>query len=97
METENEIDNTIDIEDEMEIIPDKTIAAHNENLKFEWYKFSARFVTEEYKFQYVHANAESRNKRKVLDWFDKCEKMGLIPDEFQLIPEEGEPEKRNNP
>ena len=65
METENEIDNTIDIEDEMEIIPDKTIAAHNENLRFKWYKFSARFVTEEYKFQYVHANAESKNRRKV--------------------------------
>merc|ERR1712030_149672 len=61
------------------------------------YKFSARFITEEYKFQYVHANAESRNKRRVFDWFDKCDKMGLIPDEFQLIPEEGETKKQNNP
>ena len=36
-------------------------------------------------------------EKKVFEWFEKCNKMGLVPDEFQLIPEEGEPEKRNNP
>ena len=97
METDNEIDDVVDVEDEMDIIPDKTIAAHNENLRFEWYKFSARFIPEEYRFQYVHADAESRNRKKVFEWFEKCEKMGLVPEEFQLIPEEIEPEKNNYP
>ena len=96
IETDYEIDNVDNVEDELDQIIDTTIAIQNENLRFKWYKFSARFVTEEYKFQYVQANAESRNTRKVFDWFDKCEKMGLIPDEFQLIPEEDETEKRNN-
>merc|ERR1712105_41345 len=38
----------------------------NEELKFEWYKFSARFVAEEFKLKYVHPNAEATNKKKCL-------------------------------
>merc|ERR1712030_183204 len=97
METENEIEDTIDSQDEMEIIPRKTITTQNENLRFEWYKFSARFVTEEYKFKYVHPNAEVTNREKVFEWYEKCDNMGLVPDEFKLIPEEDEPEKQTNP
>merc|ERR1712030_45801 len=84
METENEIEDTIDSQDEMEIIPRKTITTQNENLRFEWYKFSARFVTEEYKFKYVHPNAEVTNREKVFEWYEKCDNMGLVPDEFKL-------------
>ena len=67
METDDEIDDIIEFEDEIETIPDKTIADHNENIRFKWYKFSARFIPEEYRFQYVHADAESRNRKKYLN------------------------------
>merc|ERR1712105_468687 len=97
METENEIEDTIDSQDEMEIIPRKTLTTQNENLRFEWYKFSARFVTEEYKFKYVQPNAEVTNREKVFEWYEKCDNMGLVPDEFKLIPIEDEPEEPNNP
>merc|ERR1712074_196535 len=83
--------------DELEQIMDTTIAVQNESLRIKWYKFSARFIPEEYRFQYVHADAESRNRKKVFEWFEKYEKMGLIPEEFQLIPEEIEPEDNGYP
>merc|ERR1712105_576295 len=76
METENEVENAINSEDELEIIPVKTITTQNENLRFEWYKFSARFVTEECKFKYVHPNAEAANREKVFEWYEKCDNMG---------------------
>ena len=97
MEVDYEIENADNMEDDMVLIMDTTIAVQNENLIFDWYKFSARFIPEEYRFQYIHADAESRNRKKVFEWFEKCEKMGLVPEEFQLIPEEIEPEKNNYP
>merc|ERR1712030_98491 len=97
METEYGIEDTIDSQDEMGIIPRKTLTTQNENLRFEWYKFSARFVTEEYKFKYVQPNAEVTNREKVFEWYEKCDNMGLVPDEFKLIPVEDEPEEPNNP
>ena len=97
METDYEIDEVEKIEDELEQIMDTTIAVQNESLRIKWYKFSAKFIPEEYRFQYVHADAESRNRKKVFEWFEKCEKMGLIPEEFQLIPEEIEPREKCYP
>merc|ERR1712105_156107 len=65
----------------MEIIPRKTITTQNENLRFE----------------YVHPNAEVTNREKVFEWYEKCDNMGLVPDEFKLIPVEDEAEKQTNP
>merc|ERR1711984_53386 len=92
METDYEIDDVDNIDEDLEHLIDTTMAIQNESLRIKWYKFSARFIPEEYRFQYVHADAESRNRKKVFEWFEKCEKMGLIREEFQLIPEEIEPE-----
>ena len=97
IETDYDLDDVDNSEDDLDQRTDITIAIQNENLRFKWYKFSDRFIPEEYRFQYVHANAESRNKNKVWEWFEKCEKMGLIPEEFQLIPEEIEPEDNGYP
>merc|ERR1712030_71989 len=41
-------------------------------------------------------NAEATNRRKVFDWYEKCNNMGLVPEEFQITIEEDEPEKQNN-
>merc|ERR1712074_64687 len=78
---EDETDIEIDVENE---ITTKTISVKSENLHFEWYKFSARFITEEFKLQYVHPDAEATNKKKVFDWYEKCCDMGLVPDEFNI-------------
>merc|ERR1712030_93310 len=102
MESENENELEIEIEADvdneiiLDIIPMKTISTRNEDLQFEWYKFSARFVTEEFKLKYVHPNAEATNRRKGFYWYEKCNDMGLVPDEFQLTVEENEPEEQTN-
>ena len=97
METDYEMNDVDDIEEELTQKANTTAATQNENLRIEWYKFSARFIPEKYKLQYVHANAESRNKKRIFEWFEECEKMGLIPEEFQLIPEEIELEENYHP
>merc|ERR1712173_269226 len=97
MDTDYEMDDVDNIEDDLDQIIDTTIASQNESLRIKWYKFSDRFIPEEYRFQYVHADAKSRNKKKVFEWFEKCEEIGLIPEEFQLIPEEIEPEDNDYP
>merc|ERR1712237_50003 len=73
----------------------KTISMREANIRFEWYKFSERFVTEEYKVKYVHPDAEETNKKKVFEWYDKCCDIGLVPDEFK-IDEEEEPKEAIN-
>merc|ERR1712030_224938 len=95
-EMEFEIEADVDNEIKLDIIPMKTISTRNEDLRFEWYKFSARFVTEEFKLKYVHPDAEATNRRKVFDWYEKCNDMGLVPEEFQITVEENEPEEQNN-
>ena len=64
METNYEMNDVDDIEEELNQKTNTTAAIQNENLRIEWYKFSARFIPEKYKLQYVHANAESRNKKR---------------------------------
>merc|ERR1712074_302752 len=93
----------LNIEEEMDIetntedeITAKTISMKSARIRFEWYKFSARFVTEEFKVQYVHPDAEATNKKKIFDWYDKCCDMGLVPDEFKINDEEEESEEENN-
>merc|ERR1712030_4173 len=90
---EEETDIGINTEDE---ITAKTISMRKARIRFEWYKFSARFVTEEFKVQYVHPDAEATNKKKVFDWYDKCCDMGLVPDELKINDEEEESEEENN-
>merc|ERR1712030_169491 len=93
--SEDELDIEIDVDNEIvqNTIPTKTISTKNEELRLEWYKFSARFVTEEFKLKYVHPDAEATNKKKVFDWYKKCCDMGLVPEEFKLAVEETEPEE----
>merc|ERR1712030_258783 len=93
LNVDEETDIEINIEDE---ITAKTISMKSARLRFEWYKFSARFVTEEFKVQYVHPDAEATNKKKVFDWYDKCCDMGLVPDEFKINDEEEESKEENN-
>merc|ERR1712105_174015 len=91
--SEDELDIEIDVDNE---IVQETISTKNEELQLEWYKFSARFVTEEFKLKYVHPDAEATNKKKVFDWYKKCNDMGLVPEEFQITVEENEPEEQEN-
>ena len=70
-----------------------TAAQQNKSIRLEWYKISNNFIPEKYKLQYVHANAEARNEKIILDWYTECEIIGLIPEELKLIPEE---QKENN-
>merc|ERR1712148_156807 len=93
--TESDPDLNVEINTENEIKA-KTISVKRANMRFEWYKFSARFVTEEFKVQYVHPDAEEKNKKKVFDWYDKCCDMGLVPDEFKINDEEEETKEENN-
>merc|ERR1712030_309279 len=93
LNVEEETDIEINVEDE---VTTKTISAKSASICFEWYKFSARFVTEEFKLQYVHPDAEATNKKKVFDWYDKCCDMGLVPDEFKINDEEEESKEENN-
>ena len=74
-----------------------TAAQQNKSLRIEWYKFSTEFIPEKYRLQYVHANAEIRNEKKIFEWYNECEKIGLIPEEFQLIPEDPEQENKGQP
>merc|ERR1712030_81812 len=90
---EEETDIGINTEDEITAM---TISMRKARIRFEWYKFSARFVTEEFKVQYVHPDAEATNKKKVFDWYDKCCDMGLVPDELKMNDEEEESEEENN-
>merc|ERR1712030_54723 len=96
--SEDELDIEIDVDNEIvqDTVPTKTISTKNEELQLEWYKFSARFVTEEFKLKYVHPDAEATNKKKVFDWYEKCCDMGLVPEEFKLAVEENEPEEENS-
>merc|ERR1712090_48078 len=71
----------------------KSFSVREANIRFEWYKFSERFVTEEYRVKYVHPDAEETNKKKVFDWYDKCCDIGLVPDEFKINDEEEEPKE----
>merc|ERR1712105_112558 len=50
LNVEGETDIEINIEDEFKT---KTISVREANIRLEWYKFSERFVTEEYKVKYV--------------------------------------------
>merc|ERR1712030_306127 len=93
LSVEEETDIEINAEDE---ITAKTISVKSASIRFEWYKFSARFVTEEFKVQYVHPDAEATNKKKVFDWYDKCCDIGLVPDEFRINDEEEESKEENN-
>merc|ERR1712030_230970 len=93
LSVEEETDIEINAEDE---ITARTMSVKSASIRFEWYKFSARFVTEEFKVQYVHPDAEEKNKKKVFDWYDKCCDMGLVPDEFKINDEEEKSEEENN-
>merc|ERR1712030_259151 len=95
---EDELDVEIDEEDEIiqTTTSAKTISTKNEDLQLEWYKFSARFVTEEFKLKYVHPDAEAINKKKISDWYKKCCEMGLVPEEFKLTVDKNETEEQNN-
>merc|ERR1711874_932079 len=73
----------------------QTISTEGAQMRFEWYKFSARFVTEEFKVQYVHPDAEATNRKKIFDWYDACCDMGLVPDEFKIDDEEEESEEES--
>merc|ERR1711984_29427 len=92
---EDETDIEINTKDETKT---KTISVREANIRFEWYKFSARFVTEEYKVKYVHPDAEETNRKKVFDWYDKCCGIGLVPDEFKIndVKEESKEEINKN-
>ena len=73
----------------------KSIAQRNKQIKYDWYEFSIDWMPDDYKFQYVHSNADSRNKKKVYAWYKDCDRLQIIPETYQLIPgeEEEEPEK----
>merc|ERR1712030_49706 len=90
---EDEKDIEINIEEEFRT---KSFSMGEANIRLEWYKFSERFVTEEYKVKYVHPDAEETNKKKVFDWYDKCCDIGLVPDEFKINDEEEEPKEEIN-
>ena len=38
----------------------------------------------------MHANAHSRNEKRILDWYNDCVKMGLLPEEFMIKSEDQE-------
>merc|ERR1711874_609488 len=80
-----------DAEDE---ITAQAISTEGAQMRFKWYEFSAMFVTEEYKVQYVQPNAEATNRKKIFAWYDACCKIDLVPDEFK-VDEEKESEEEN--
>merc|ERR1712030_79801 len=90
---EDEKDIEINIEEEFRT---KSFSMREANIRFEWYKFSEMFVTEEYKVKYVHPDAEETNKKKVFEWYDKCCDIGLVPDEFKINDEKEEPKEAFN-
>ena len=77
-ETEDEDESIEDYEQMINIEP-KFASKNDKDLRFEWYKFSARFIPDKYKLQYVHKNAHSQNERKILNWYNDCIKVGLLP------------------
>ena len=66
----------------------------NKSLRLEWYKVSTDFIPEKYKLQYVHANADARNEKRIFEWYEECKTIGIIPEELQLIPEDTEQENK---
>ena len=66
---------------------------HNQDLRIRWYRYSIDFIPDKFKLQYVQANANRRNQETIFEWYKECVKIDLIPDEFQLIPEDTEIEK----
>ena len=96
--TEDKDDSEIEKQEESKNQTTLTSAEqHNKNLRVEWYKFSTGFIPAKYKLQYVRANAKNRNEEIIFEWYDECEKVGLIPDELQLIPEDSKPTIENQP
>ena len=88
--------------EEQEELENQSAKEQNIKLRNEWYQFSAHCVPAKYKLQYVHANANNKNEEIINDWYKECERIGLLPDKFKLIPEdqeqviEKEPEKRKS-
>ena len=56
-------------------------------MKFEWYKENIEIILERFKLQYVQVNAKKRNQELIFEWYEECEKIGLITENFKLIPE----------
>ena len=69
-------------------------AQQNKSLRLEWYKASTNFIPEKYKLKYVHANADARNEKRIIEWYEECKTIGIIPEELQLIPEDAEQENK---
>ena len=90
VETEIEQPDTRVKEESKKIV---TAAQQNKSIRLEWYKVSTEFVPEKYRLQYVYTNADARNEKKIFEWNEECKTIGIIPDEFQLIPEDIEQEK----
>merc|ERR1712105_25625 len=75
-------------ESELQTEEKPEVETQDENLRFNWYKKSIHAIPDKYKLQYVQANQNRRNQETIFEWYKECEKIGLIPDEFQLIPED---------
>merc|ERR1712030_149496 len=88
---EEEMDIETDAEDE---ITTQAISTEGVEMRFKWYEFSAMFVTEEYKVQYIQPNAKAANRKKIFAWYDACCRIDLVPDEFK-VDEEKESEEEN--
>ena len=98
-ETDEEIqdeelnENNFESEDEIQL-EDKMIhinaKQHNQDLRFKWYRRSIHAIPDKFKLQYVQANANKRNQETIFEWYKECEKIGLIPEEFKLVPEDTE-------
>merc|ERR1712074_391474 len=91
MDMEEEMDIETDAEDE---ITTQAISTEGVEMCFKWYEFSAMFVTEEYKVQYIQPNVEAANRKKIFAWYDACCRIDLVPNEFK-VDEEKESEEEN--
>ena len=92
-EDENEDENIKPVEKPERKVDEKStksVSQRNKQLKYEWYEYSSSVIPDEYKLQYVHANAEDRNEKIIYKWYDDCRDIGILTDEFQPIPEETE-------
>ena len=71
-----------------------TAAQMNKSIRLKWYKVSTKFMPEKYRLQYVHTDADARNEKRIFEWYEECKAIGIIPEEFQLIPEDTEQENK---
>lgn len=63
----------------------------NQEIRFKW--FSSAYIPEEYKLQYVQKITSRHNQEVIFEWYRKCVIIDLVPEEFQLVPEDTETEE----